>query len=142
VEDNKLNLDLANLVLEEKGHKVNVAMTGLEALELLTIKSFDVILMDVQMPIMDGITATELIRRCEIGNIGDVNPSKRNIVLKLHDKIKGTQTPIIAMTANAMADDRSKCLQAGMDDYLTKPFDPTDVYRVLRNIQENRQRLA
>ena len=135
VEDNQFNLELATIVLEQEGHQVTVAMTGLESLELLTIKRFDVILMDVQMPIMDGITATELIRRCEVGNLTDAPPSHRDILLKLQGIIKGTQTPIVAMTAHAMSGDRTRCLKAGMDDYLTKPFNPEEVYRVLYKVQ-------
>ncbi|HIJ79852.1 MAG: ATP-binding protein [Desulfobulbaceae bacterium] len=136
VEDNQFNLELATIVLEQKGHQVVAAMTGLESLELLTIKNFDVILMDVQMPIMDGITATELIRRCEIGNLTDTPIAYRDMLMKLHHKIKDTRTPIVAMTAHAMSGDRSRCLTAGMDDYLTKPFNPDEVHRLLHQIQQ------
>lgn len=100
-EDNPINQQLAVGVLERLGHEVTVAATGAEALRLLNLGSFDVILMDVQMPEMDGYEATRRVRAGEEGTDQHV--------------------PIIAMTARAMASDREECLSAGMDDFLPKP---------------------
>jgi signal transduction histidine kinase/CheY-like chemotaxis protein/streptogramin lyase len=101
-EDNKVNQRVASRVLEKRGHTVLVAENGREAVELFQREQVDLILMDVQMPEMDGIEATRLIRQMEAGS----------------------HTPIVALTAHAMTSDRDLCLAAGMDDYLSKPFNP------------------
>jgi two-component system sensor histidine kinase/response regulator len=114
-EDNPVNVLLARKVLVDSGHSVAVAETGREALELWRRQDFDVVLMDVQMPEMDGMQATELIRAEEAG--------------------RGSQhVPIVAVTANAMDGDRERCLAAGMDDYLSKPFTPGDLRAVLARL--------
>jgi CheY-like chemotaxis protein len=104
VEDNKINQRIAVLNLENLGCKVDTAENGEEALEFFHRKRFDLIFMDVQMPVMDGLEATRRIRREE-----DALESLRPVY-------------IIAMTANAMKGDREMCLTAGMDDYISKPF--------------------
>jgi signal transduction histidine kinase/CheY-like chemotaxis protein len=101
-EDNPVNVKFALKLLERAGHRVTVAANGREAVERSASGSFNVILMDVQMPEMDGLDATRAIRQREAGD-GDGH------------------IPIIAMTANAMAGDREMCLEAGMDGYVTKP---------------------
>jgi CheY-like chemotaxis protein len=104
-EDNVVNRELAVRLLEKQGHTVVVAGNGretLEALEKATSRGFDVVLMDVQMPEMDGLEATAAIRQKE--------------------KATGRHLPIIAMTAHALKGDRERCLAAGMDDYLAKPI--------------------
>jgi CheY-like chemotaxis protein len=101
-EDNLANQRVARTILEKAGHSVVVAETGKFAMMLLDEQSFDLILMDVQMPEMDGFEATAAIRERE--------------------KHTGKHTPIIAMTAHAMSGDRERCLEAGMDDYITKPI--------------------
>ena len=101
VEDNEVNQKIARKILERLGCSVTVANNGLEAVDYLIKKSCDVILMDCQMPVMDGLDATRRIREFE-------SP--------------GSDVPIIAVTANAMAGDREKCLAAGMDDYIAKPI--------------------
>jgi signal transduction histidine kinase/CheY-like chemotaxis protein len=106
-EDNPVNKELAVRILQREGHSVHVALNGREALEAATTYSFDLILMDVQMPELGGLDATQLIRERE-GRLG-------------------RRTPIIALTAHAMAGDRERCLAAGMDDYLTKPLRPKDL---------------
>jgi signal transduction histidine kinase/ActR/RegA family two-component response regulator/HPt (histidine-containing phosphotransfer) domain-containing protein len=105
VEDNVINQRLALALLERGGHRVSVAADGLEAVEAARRKHFDVILMDVQMPNLDGVGATRRIRAQE----GASTP----------------RTPIVALTAHAMQGAREEYLAAGMDDYLTKPIDST-----------------
>lgn len=102
-EDNVVNQKFAVIVLEKMGHRVTVVGDGLEATRLVASKKFDVILMDVQMPEMDGLEATRTIRKAETGS-------------------GGYRVPIIAMTAEALKGDRERCLDAGMDAYVTKPF--------------------
>ena len=103
-EDNFVNQKIVQGLLEKSGHRVEVAANGLLAVERLGKDTFDLVLMDVQMPEMDGISATKLVRQQEA-----MAKSKR-------------RTPIIAMTANAMKGDREKCLDAGMDHYISKPI--------------------
>ncbi len=106
-EDNPVNERLARRVLEKQGYVVTVARNGREAIDLACASTnpnpFDAILMDIQMPLIDGLEATQAIRRFE--------------------KQINRHTPIIAMTANAMEGDRERCLDAGMDDYISKPID-------------------
>ena len=106
-EDNLVNQKLALGILGKLGHRVTVANNGKEALQLIDEHSFDLVLMDVQMPEMDGLSATRELRRRESGS--------------------ETHLPIVAMTAHAMKGDREHCLAAGMDDYLTKPIRLQDV---------------
>ncbi|QRM18704.1 response regulator [Dechloromonas sp. TW-R-39-2] len=103
VEDNPVNQKLAIMLLERRGYCVTLAENGLQAIETLAGQSFAVVLMDMQMPVMDGIEAARLIRAAE--RTGHRPP-----------------VPIIAMTANAMQGDRERCIEAGMDDYITKPI--------------------
>ena len=103
-EDNRVNQIFAKRLLEKRVYKLTVANNGLEVLNLLSQDSFDLVLMDIQMPEMDGFEAAAAIRAQESG-------SDRHI-------------PIVAMTAHAMKEDRDKCLGAGMDDYVSKPIDP------------------
>ncbi|MBZ5619934.1 MAG: response regulator [Acidobacteriia bacterium] len=110
-EDNPVNQRLVVKVLEKQGHRVTVAPNGREALEALRQERFDVILMDVQMPQMNGYEATEAIRRSERGS--------------------GRHIPIIAMTAHAMKGDRERCLACGMDSYISKPVRARDLLELL-----------
>jgi len=103
VEDHAMNQQLARLRLTRGGCEVELAQTGCEAIEAVRRAPYDLILMDVQMPEMDGYTATREIRALEAGT--------------------GRRTPIVALTARALKGDRERCLEAGMDDYLTKPVD-------------------
>ena len=102
-EDNAVNQTLALALLHQHGHTVTVAENGNEAVELFRSQPFDLVLMDVQMPHKDGLTATREIRSLESGQ---------------------ERTPIIALTAHAMQSDRERCEEAGMDSYITKPIDP------------------
>jgi two-component system sensor histidine kinase/response regulator len=101
-EDNVVNQRVALRILQKEGHSVVIAGDGVAALKALSEQAIDVILMDVQMPEMDGLEAAQAIRRRERGGRGHI--------------------PIVAMTAHAMAGDRERCLNAGMDDYITKPI--------------------
>ena len=101
VEDNTINQRVATRMLEKLGHRVVIASDGVEAVTAFANSHFDLVLMDMQMPVMDGLEATERIRAHE----------------------QGPRTPIIALTANVLPSDRKRCLAAGMDDYLAKPFD-------------------
>ena len=103
VEDNAVNQMLATAILKKAGHRVDVAVDGVEAVDVVRNRSFDAVLMDIQMPQMDGLEATRQIRKLE-------DPERANIY-------------IIAMTANALMGDRDTCLSAGMNDYLPKPID-------------------
>jgi PAS domain S-box-containing protein len=111
-EDNRVNQVLAVRLLEKRGHEVAVAGNGEEALEALDKQAFDLVLMDVQMPEMDGLQATAAIRKGEMKS--------------------GKHIPIIAMTAHAMAGDKERCLEVGMDDYITKPIRPEQLNDVLK----------
>ena len=106
-EDNIVNQKLAVRILEKYKHKVEVFENGLEAFEAVKRKRYDVVLMDVQMPVMGGFEATARIREWE----------KQNITIR-------TRTPIVALTAHAMLGDRERCMQAQMDEYLSKPLKP------------------
>jgi nitrogen fixation negative regulator NifL len=110
VEDHPINQILATTLLKKWGHTVVLAQNGQEAVDLFARQRWDVILMDMQMPVMGGLEATRLIRAAEV---------------------VGTRTPIIAMTANAMDSDRQACLQAGMDDHLAKPFNAQGLQAML-----------
>jgi PAS domain S-box-containing protein len=105
-EDNPVNRKVACRILQEAGFAVDAVTNGREAVEALEVRAYDVVLMDVQMPEMDGYEATRTIR----GMTGE-----------------RSQTPVLAMTANAMAGDRELCLKSGMDDYISKPVRPEDL---------------
>ena len=114
VEDNEINQKLAGRMLEKRGHTVMIAANGAEAVAIFKVKPFDLILMDVQMPEMDGFQATAAIREIE--------------------KPSGLHTPILAMTAYAMKGDRERCLAAGMDAYVSKPIVAKDLYQAIDSV--------
>ncbi|HET7259641.1 MAG TPA: response regulator [Candidatus Acidoferrum sp.] len=117
-EDNPVNQLLVQRLLEKRGHSVVVASTGLEALDILQRENVDVVLMDIQMPEMDGLEATKMIRSRE----SDGRP----------------RMPVIALTAHAMKGDREKCLAAGMDAHLSKPIRPAELDEVLEKYMARR----
>jgi len=117
-EDNRVNQRVATDLLEGRGHEVVVAGNGREALELLERSSFDLVLMDVQMPVLDGFEATAEIRRKETAG--------------------ARRVPIIAMTAHALSGDRERCLQGGMDGYLPKPIDPQALFSAVEGVPDIR----
>lgn len=133
VEDNSFNQELAQRVIEKKGHTVVCAENGVKAMEKLASSDFDVIFMDVQMPQLDGLETTQLIRECE-GESAIGSKKYPELLQRLQNKIRGKRTPIVAMTAQAMPGDRKKCIESGMDDYITKPFQPEEIFSVLRRV--------
>jgi CheY-like chemotaxis protein len=114
-EDNEVNQLVARGLLEMAGHTVEIAQNGAEVSPMLAASSFDVVLMDVQMPEMDGFEATALIREAE--------------------KDTGAHIPVIAMTAHAMSGYKEKCLEAGMDGYVSKPIRPEQLFQALADCQ-------
>jgi CheY-like chemotaxis protein len=114
VEDHPINQMLATTLLKKWGHTVVLAQNGQEAVDLFPGQHWDLVLMDMQMPVMSGLEATRLIRAGEAS---------------------GHRTPIIAMTANAMEADRLACLEAGMDEHLAKPFNATALQAILERIE-------
>ena len=100
------------ILLEKDGHTVTVARNGADAIDAYLRKPVDLVLMDVQMPVMDGYEATRALRKIENGS--------------------GRHTPIVALTAHALNGDKELCVQAGMDDYLTKPIDVQELRSALR----------
>ena len=113
-EDNKVNQRLAQRLLERRGHRVAMVGNGAEAIARLELARFDVVLMDVQMPEMDGLEATRSIRERE--------------------RHTAAHVPIVAMTAHAMTGDRERCLAAGMDEYLTKPLESRQLLAVVERV--------
>jgi signal transduction histidine kinase/CheY-like chemotaxis protein len=121
-EDNRVNQRLATRLLEKRGHSVVVAADGREALAAIEKEGFDLVLMDLQMPEMDGFEATVAIREKE--------------------KAGGARLPIVALTAHAMKGDREKCLAAGMDGYLTKPIRTPELDEILKKYLARRSEPA
>jgi len=116
VEDNVLNQRIVTFSLRKYQHDVTIANNGKEALDIFKKNTFDVILMDIMMPVMDGLDATLHIREYE----------KRNHIEK--------QTPIIALTANTMDNDREKCLSYGMNEFMAKPFDMNRLNQIFKEL--------
>jgi CheY-like chemotaxis protein len=117
-EDNPVNQKLATVLLERAGHQVAVAVNGAEAVTRWREADFDLILMDVQMPELDGLEATRQIRQ--------------------EEQTTGRHVPIVAVTAHSMTGDRERCFQAGMDDYLSKPIQRQELLGVLARQARNR----
>jgi len=120
VEDNKVNQTVAKGILKRLGFQCDIVENGQKALDILKEKVYDLVFMDIQMPVMDGLTASKAIRN-------------QNTPVRRHD------VPIVAMTAHAMLDSRQKCLDAGMDDFISKPIDPTEVLSVIERLTKGIQ---
>ncbi len=118
-EDNEINQKIIQYSLTNAGYQVDIARNGQEAIDLYHRNNYDLVLMDVQMPILDGYEATAHIREVE------------NVIMNGSSRI-----PIVALTANAMKGDREKCLDAGMDEYLSKPFTPNDLIGIIRSVTD------
>lgn len=112
-DDGLINQEVVVGLLELRGHRVETVETGRQAIEALDQRAFDVVLMDLEMPDMDGLEATAVVRERE--------------------RLGGGHTPIVAMTAHAIKGFREKCLAAGMDDYLTKPIEPRELFRAVES---------
>ncbi len=119
-EDNSVNQRVAMRILEKAGHRVTLASNGRQALEQISAGPFDLVLMDIQMPELSGLDAAKEIRRREAAFNGSQH------------------LPIIAMTANAMTGDRELCLQAGMDDYISKPIRAADLLALISQVAQSR----
>ncbi|HXA86865.1 MAG TPA: response regulator [Candidatus Dormibacteraeota bacterium] len=113
-EDNTVNLKLVSRILENRGHSVTLAHNGREVLAALAQERFDVVLMDVQMPEIDGFEATAELRKRELAS--------------------GGHTPIVALTAHAMKGDRERCINAGMDEYICKPVKPAELFAAIEKV--------
>lgn len=113
-EDNEVNQEVAIHILSEAGHTIMVANNGKEAVAQMEEQAFDLVLMDVQMPEMDGFEATKVIR--------------------LREKESGQYTPIVALTANAIKGDKERCLEAGMDGYVSKPFQKQELLETIQKL--------
>jgi len=118
VEDNELNQRLMKISLTRYNYNVTIAVNGLEGVQMFKDQKFDLILMDIMMPVMDGFEATK-----EIRNLENEHPELGKI-------------PIIAFTANTINNDREKCVQGGMDDILEKPFDINKFREILSSLPE------
>ena len=121
-EDNPVNQLLATRLLEKRGHRVTVAANGREAIAALDKENYDLVFMDIQMPEMDGLEATIAIRKKE--------------------KTGGNHLPIIALTAHAMKGDQERCLEAGMDAYLSKPIRAQDLDELLDQLVARRMEIT
>ncbi len=117
VEDNAVNRTLAERLLQKRGFAVSIAVDGKQAIAATQSAEFDVVLMDIQMPEMDGFEATAEIRKRE--------------------RLTGQRTPIIALTAHALKEDRERCLAAGMDAYVTKPIRPAELFGVIQDVLQS-----
>ncbi|WP_159521235.1 response regulator [Sunxiuqinia indica] len=117
VEDNVLNQRIVTFSLKKYKHDVTIANNGLEAIDKFREGKYDVVLMDIMMPVMDGLEATVKIRELE-------NEMKVD-----------SRTPIIALTANTMDNDREKCISYGMDDFMAKPFDIEKLNQIFQELE-------
>ncbi len=122
-EDNPVNQKLATRLLQRLGVEVQVAANGIEALQALRDADFDAVVMDCQMPLMDGYEATQRLRSAD-------------------GAVRNPNVPVIALTAHALATDRAKCMQAGMNDYLTKPINPMHLQQALSKVLPRAERRA
>jgi CheY-like chemotaxis protein len=121
-EDNPVNRIVALRLIEKQGHVVECAANGLEVLDLISKQYFDLVLMDIEMPEMDGFEATQRIREAE--------------------QLSGEHVPILAMTAHAMIGDEERCLAGGMDGYLSNPINFQELFRILDELPECARELS
>jgi CheY-like chemotaxis protein len=115
VEDHPVNQMLATNLIERAGHRVTLAKNGQEGLDAVMQQTFDMVFMDIQMPVMDGLESTRRIRAFELAN-------------------GRLRCPIVAMTANARPEDRRACDEVGMDDFIAKPFNAADIRQRLQQV--------
>jgi CheY-like chemotaxis protein len=120
-EDNAVNRELLVRLLQKRGHRITVAVDGREAIESFRRWSFDVVMLDVQMPEYSGLEVIRMIREDETGT--------------------GRHTPVIALTAHAMTGDRERCIEAGMDDYVAKPIKREELFSVIDGVRARAQQI-
>lgn len=132
VDDDPYNQQVVTLLLQAQGHQVSIAENGEVGLQKVGSGSFDVIFMDMQMPVLDGLQATAIIRSCETGGPQQTDFEKHTG--QLGNVLYGKHVPIIAMTGNLDEESRQKCNEAGMDDFLSKPFTLQAVRSILNSI--------
>jgi CheY-like chemotaxis protein len=130
-EDNIINQKVAARLFQRLGYRIDVVANGREAVEVISRIRYDVVFMDCQMPDMDGFEATQVIRQCEAQNEIRETSGERRCT---------SHVPIIAMTANAMQGDRERCLEVGMDDYLSKPISVEALAGVLDRVNQEYER--
>ena len=114
VEDNEINQSLLTHILNGWQMSFDIAPNGKEALKMLGEKKYELVLMDIQMPVMDGMEAVTRLRE--------------------EERRTGAHVPVIALTAHAMKDDEAQCIAAGMDGYVSKPIDPADLYAAIDRV--------
>ena len=134
VEDNEINQEVARELLEKAGLPVTIAVNGEEAVKMVKERDFEAVLMDVQMPVMDGFEATRKIRELQLKAQGSTFNEKITSELSassFQPLARARGLPIIAMTAHAMTGDQEKCMDAGMNDYVSKPIDPEKLFSAL-----------
>jgi CheY-like chemotaxis protein/nitrogen-specific signal transduction histidine kinase len=131
VDDVATNRELAELLLRRMGQTMHHARDGLDALTMLSRHAYDLVFMDLQMPVMDGFTATQVIRACEQGLPAPTDLDGSILIRALRERVEGTFTPIVAMTAHSLLEDKERCMGIGMNGYLTKPLRADEVHAVL-----------
>lgn len=134
VDDVEPNRDLARMILEQAGHSIDEAVNGLEAMEMLARKDYDVVLLDVQMPVIDGLQTIYHIRRAEQGIGFDPAYEFADTLEDLCQRINKRHTKVVALTAHARSSDRERCLQAGMDGYVSKPFNGQEMLEQIAEV--------
>jgi CheY-like chemotaxis protein/HPt (histidine-containing phosphotransfer) domain-containing protein len=137
VEDNQVNSDIAKIILKKYGHQVTIVENGLQSLQLLLDKSFDLIFMDIQMPVMDGMETISVIRKSEKGELA-VIADHAQLAKQLQQKLLGQKIPIVVLTANAMQNDINHYLDIGATAHLTKPFKQEQMMTVMQHVMGNR----
>ena len=138
VDDISANRDLVRMILEQDGHSIDEASSGVEALLKISENNYDVVLLDVQMPMMDGLETARHIRKCEReeADLSLASPYIETLE-KVHSRYKGQHLPLVALTARATSDDRAKCFDAGVDAYLSKPFRKEEIIWGVHQAMQN-----
>ena len=134
VDDDPINQKVAVNLLRRRGWEAQAVANGKEALELLSRQSFDLILMDLQMPEMDGFQTASAIRQNEAQRPPGSSTRETTIALRQGATRNSKHLPIVALTTASQPGTREKCIEVGMDDYLTKPFKPAELYETIEKL--------
>ncbi len=134
MDDDPINQKVAVNLLRRRGWEAMAVANGKEALDLLAKQSFDLILMDLQMPEMDGFQTASVIRRNEAQRPPGTSTRETTIALRQGAARHSGHLPIIALTTASQPGTREKCIEVGMDDYLTKPFKPSELYGAIEKL--------